>query len=107
MSAGQLEPKPKRKRRTSKRHGPPAAALVAGTQPMKRLVLDDDNRKRLVEARHRSQLSQAKVAKKIGASWNMIAMCERNTKQPSVDFLDRWARAVGLELVITLKRKKP
>ena len=74
---------------------------------MKRLLLDDENRKRLVEARHRSQLSQAAVAKKIGASWNMIAMCERNMKQPSADFLDRWARAVGLELVITLKRKKP
>jgi ribosome-binding protein aMBF1 (putative translation factor) len=89
------------------RHSPSAAALVVGTKTMKRVLLDDENRKRLVEARHKSQLSQAKVAKKIGASWNMIAMCERSMKQPSADFLDRWARAVGLELVITLKRKKP
>jgi ribosome-binding protein aMBF1 (putative translation factor) len=105
--AGQHELKPKRKRRTTKRRGPSAEALVVGTKTMKRLLLDDENRKRLVEARHKSQLSQAAVAKKIGASWNMIAMCERNMKQPSVAFLDRWARAVGLELVITLKRKKP
>ena len=53
------------------------------------------------------EVARVSLAEKIGASWNMIAMCERNMKQPSADFLDRWARAVGLELVITLKRKKP
>ena len=71
---------------------------------MKRQVLDDANRLRLIKFRKLNSLTQKELARRMRVSEIMINQCETGNKQPSINFLDQWATALGLELRITLRR---
>ena len=71
---------------------------------MKRLLLEDANRLRLIKFRKLNNLTQKELARRMGVSEIMLNQCETGNKQPSIKLLDRWATTLGLELRITLKR---
>lgn len=54
----------------------------------------------MAEARHRAQLSQAEVARRIGTSQSMVARWETGKVAPSTTSLRRYAKATGTPLTI-------
>jgi transcriptional regulator with XRE-family HTH domain len=59
----------------------------------------------LTEARKRAGLTQAGLAERIGSTQSVVARFEGGTSgMPSLQFLDRVARALGLRLALTLER---
>ena len=65
----------------------------------------------LIEARTEAKLSQIELAERMGTSQSTIARLESGTGKPSLSTLDRFAKATGREVRITLVRaesgKKP
>jgi transcriptional regulator with XRE-family HTH domain len=53
-------------------------------------------------ARHRAGLSQAQLAKRAGVSQQQIAKLERPGSNPTIETLDRVARALGMRLAVEL-----
>jgi DNA-binding transcriptional regulator YiaG len=56
----------------------------------------------IAEARHRAQLSQQQLAKKLGTSQSMVARWERGTSAPSTRTLRRVAKATASRLHVEL-----
>ena len=59
----------------------------------------------MAEARHRSKLSQAEVAQRIGTSQAMVARWEKGKSAPTTTSLRRFAQATGADLQIRLHRE--
>lgn len=59
----------------------------------------------LTEARKRAGLTQAGLAERIGSTQSVVARFEGGASGvPSLQFLDRVARALGLRLALTLEK---
>ena len=54
------------------------------------------------EARRRSGLTQAELARRAGVPQSSVAKIERGRRDPSLSTLDRLVRAAGLELRVQL-----
>lgn len=61
--------------------------------------------KMLTYARQQKGILQAKIAKKLGVSHMQVSHFEKGKRIPRVDVLDQWADALGMELVITFRKK--
>ena len=59
----------------------------------------------LREAREATGMSQRELAKRLGVSQQRVALLERDAN-PSVDTLERVAKALGMRLEINLRFKK-
>lgn len=61
----------------------------------------------LREAREAQGLTQSELAERIGCSQQAVSQAERWASNPTVQFLERWAAAVGgrLELAISQDRQ--
>ena len=59
----------------------------------------------LREAREATGMSQRELAKRLGVSQQRVALLERDAN-PSVDTLERVAKALGMRLEINLRPKK-
>jgi transcriptional regulator with XRE-family HTH domain len=57
----------------------------------------------LIEARTRARLSQAELAKRMGTSQSTIARLESGTAKPSLSTLERFARATGTSVRVSLE----
>lgn len=57
----------------------------------------------LIEARSRSNLTQAELAEKMGTSQSTIARLESGKAQPTLATLRRLAKATGMRLKISLE----
>ena len=57
----------------------------------------------LIEARAKRGLTQQQVAKKIGTKQSAVARLEAGSINPSVDFLEKIAQALGSKLIIQVK----
>jgi len=57
----------------------------------------------VVEARLKKGLTQKELAKKIGTKQSAIARLESGNANPSVNFLESLAKAIGLKLQIRFK----
>jgi transcriptional regulator with XRE-family HTH domain len=60
----------------------------------------------LIAARTRANLTQAEVAEKMGTSQSTVARLESGAAKPSLATLQRYAKATGARLKITLEPKK-
>jgi len=60
----------------------------------------------LIAARTRANLSQAELAEKMGTSQSTVARLESGAAKPSLSTLQRYAKATGARLKITLEPKK-
>ncbi|WP_027477091.1 helix-turn-helix domain-containing protein [Curvibacter gracilis] len=58
----------------------------------------------LIAARHRAGLTQAEVAKRMGTSQSTVARLESGGRQPSMQTVQRYAKALGCRAVIKLER---
>lgn len=58
----------------------------------------------LISARAKAGLTQAKLAKKMGTTQSAIARLESGKRMPSIETLERYARATGCALQIKLVR---
>ena len=56
----------------------------------------------IIEARKEHNLSQDDLAKRIGTSRSNITKLENGNYKPSIDFLNRVAKAIGKELQIRI-----
>ena len=61
---------------------------------------------RVREARERLALTQAKLAVRIGSTQPAIARLEAGAVTPNLDTLRRIAEALGLELIVDLRRAR-
>jgi transcriptional regulator with XRE-family HTH domain len=61
----------------------------------------------LIAARTGAKLSQAEVAERMGTSQSTIARLESGTAKPSLSTLQRFAKATGARLKITMEPVKP
>jgi transcriptional regulator with XRE-family HTH domain len=59
----------------------------------------------LIEARTRSNLTQAELAERMGTSQSTIARLESGKAKPTLSTLRRLAKATGMQLKITLEPK--
>jgi transcriptional regulator with XRE-family HTH domain len=57
----------------------------------------------LIEARTRARLSQAELAKRMGTSQSTIARLESGTAKPSLSTLERFARATGSRVRVSIE----
>jgi phage-related protein/DNA-binding phage protein len=57
----------------------------------------------LIEARTRAKLSQQEVAKKMGTSQSTIARLESGAARPSLSTLERFAKATGMRVRLSLE----
>jgi transcriptional regulator with XRE-family HTH domain len=57
----------------------------------------------LIEARTRSRLSQAELAKRMGTSQSTIARLESGTAKPSLSTLERFAQATGSRVRVSIE----
>ena len=57
----------------------------------------------LIEARTKAKLSQAEVAERMGTSQSTIARLEGGTAKPSLSTLERFARATGMRVRLSLE----
>lgn len=57
---------------------------------------------RLTQSRLRSGLTQSQLAAAIGTPQPAIARAESGYRMPSVEFIDRWAKATGRPITLTL-----
>jgi transcriptional regulator with XRE-family HTH domain len=60
----------------------------------------------LIHARTRAKLSQAELAKRMSTSQSTIARLESGTAKPSLSTLERFAKATGTRLRVTLEPVK-
>jgi transcriptional regulator with XRE-family HTH domain len=63
--------------------------------------------KMLADARRRAGLTQADLAKRLTISQAAVAQLERADSNPRLATLDRALRAVGVELVVTTRPRRP
>src|SRR5258708_6917137 len=89
------------------------AASLAAMTPEERAVYDDAYAQAGValrlaelfyETRMEAGLSQTELAKRMGTSQPVIARIEGGSSTPTVDMLDRLARATGKRLEISLSQ---
>ena len=57
----------------------------------------------LIEARTKAKLSQQEVAKKMGTSQSTIARLESGAAKPSFSTLERFAKATGMRVRLSLE----
>lgn len=57
----------------------------------------------LIKERIKKGLSQAELAKRIGTKQSAIARIESGNANPSIEFLDKMTKAMGLKLIIQVK----
>lgn len=57
----------------------------------------------LIEARVKAKLSQAEIAERMGTSQSTIARLESGTAKPSLSTLERFARATGTRVRVSLE----
>ena len=57
----------------------------------------------LIEARTRARLSQAELAKRMGTSQSTVARLESGTAKPSLSTLERFARATGTRVRVSIE----
>src|SRR6266568_3561330 len=62
---------------------------------------------RLTEARLRSGMTQAELAKKLGTSQPNVARAESGYQMPGVELIDRWARATKTQIPLLLGAPPP
>jgi len=55
----------------------------------------------LASARARSRMTQAKLAEVMGTTQPVVARAEGGYRMPTLEFIDRWARATGMPLTMT------
>lgn len=53
--------------------------------------------------RARGDMTQAALGERLGVTSQYITQLEKGNKRPSEEMLKRWARAVGLNVTISLK----
>lgn len=63
--------------------------------------------KLLADARRRAGLTQAELARRLTISQAAVAQLERADSNPRLATLDRALRAVGVELVVTTRPRRP
>lgn len=61
----------------------------------------------LADARRRAGLTQADLAKRLTISQAAVAQLERSDSNPRLATLDRALRAIGVELVVTTRPRRP
>ncbi len=61
----------------------------------------------LIEARTRAKLSQLELAKKMGTSQSAIARLESGAAKPSLSTLERFAKATGTRVRLSLEPANP
>ncbi len=66
----------------------------------------DDVIKELVEYRKKHKITQQNVAEKSGIMRSNIARLESMKSEPSMDILSRYANALGMDIKISLVKKK-
>lgn len=69
-----------------------------------KLADEFDMARELIAARHRAGLTQAEVAKRMGTSQSTVARLESGGRQPSMQTVQRYAKALGCRAVIKLER---
>lgn len=57
----------------------------------------------LIEARIKKGLTQEELAKKIGTRQSAIARLESGSVNPTVNFLEKFAEAIGSKLIIQVR----
>jgi transcriptional regulator with XRE-family HTH domain len=57
----------------------------------------------LIDARTKAKLSQQEVANKMGTSQSAIARLESGTAKPSLSTLERYAKATGMRVRLSLE----
>lgn len=60
----------------------------------------------VIDARVKTGLTQAKLAKKVGTKQSAIARLESSIRLPSLTFLKKVANAMGMDVIVKLKEKK-
>lgn len=60
---------------------------------------------RLTQSRLRGGLTQAQLATAMGTTQPAIARAESGYRMPSLEFIDRWAKATGEPITLTLGRE--
>ncbi|QUD83366.1 helix-turn-helix transcriptional regulator [Gordonia polyisoprenivorans] len=87
------------------------AELAADLSPDDRKVFDEayataglamDLAETVYQARQAAGLSQAQLAERMGSTQSSIAAIESGARTPTVDLLERLARACGQRLTITI-----
>ncbi len=61
----------------------------------------------LANARRRSGKTQSELAQAMGTTQPAIARAEGGYRMPTVGFIDRWARATGAPIPLTLGQSRP
>ncbi|HKC20424.1 MAG TPA: helix-turn-helix transcriptional regulator [Candidatus Dormibacteraeota bacterium] len=56
----------------------------------------------LAGARTRARLTQVELAGRMGTRQSVIARAEAGGRLPTLEFIDRWARATGVPITMTL-----
>ena len=59
----------------------------------------------LREAREAAALTQSVLATRLGCSQQAVSQAERWWSNPTIDFVRRWAAAVGADLELSLRRR--
>ena len=65
-----------------------------------RLADEFEMARELIAARHRAGLTQAEVAQRMGTSQSTIARLESGGRQPSLQTVQRYAKALGYPAVV-------
>ena len=60
---------------------------------------------RLRRARTRAGLTQAEIARRLGITQQAVARAERWDSNPTVEFIESWAQALGLEFDLVLRER--
>ena len=66
------------------------------------LLIEQDIGKVLKEARKRKGLSQRELAERIGSTACNVCLMEQNKYNPTLAFLDRYSRGLGIRLEVKL-----
>lgn len=61
----------------------------------------------LANARRRSGKTQAELAQEMGTTQPVVARAEAGYRMPTLGFIERWARATGAPISLTLGDKPP
>jgi transcriptional regulator with XRE-family HTH domain len=61
----------------------------------------------LAKARRRSGQTQAELAQAMGTTQPVIARAEAGYRMPTLEFIDRWARATGAPISLKLGETQP
>ena len=80
---------------------------VAGSNPISPRGSASLPGKLLADARQRAGVTQAELAKRLTISQAAVAQLERADSNPRLATLDRALRAVGVELLVTTRPRRP